>query len=285
MKNRWIALLLAVALLLALSGCAMVAQKEDVVVKTEESEEETKQSTEESSQDDPTEESTTTEPTTEMPTEPAFTVDEQLALIAANHGTWMNGEEMFSPELFYTVTDLDQNGRLEVLFGCSMGTGIFTYVDVWQVNEDCTALEKANSFEEGYSQADIILSQTDVYYDEEADVYYYMFTDDARSGWMWNGTDKRAVWLKDGAYNEKTLATRSCDTDEEYNSVTTYYDAIGNEITEEEFEAMPATVHAELQKLRANILWQRIAQEALAEVNEEELLLALQEAAAGFSLS
>ena len=231
----------------------------------------------------------TTEATTQAVTEGSeptvLSVDSQLALIAESKNQWMRSDDFLSPTMLYAVTDLDQNGRLEIIYGCNMGTGMFTYAEVWQVSEDGKTLEKTDSFEEGYSRADFFLSRTVAYHDRENDMYYYMFTDEGRNGWMWNGTDKRAMWLEDGVLYEQTLASRSCDTDEEFNTVITYYDGLGNPMTESEFDTIEDRAYAAYEKLNVSILWQNVAWEELETLGGQTLVEKLAESAQGFSLA
>jgi len=295
---------LAAVLLLTVTACSGKREFDETTLDTADASQ-SEEVTAEASTTDPTETSltpeetaeptteTTTEATTEATTqavteesEPTvLSVDSQLALIAESKNQWMRSDEFPSSMMLYAVTDLDQNGRLEIIYGCNMGTGMYTYAEVWQVSEDGKTLEKTDSFEEGYSRVDFFLSQTVAYYDRENDMYYYMFTDEGRSGWMWNGTDKRALWLEDGVLYEQTLASRSCDTDEAYNTVITYYDGLRNPITESEFDTIEERTYGAYEKLNVSILWQNVAWEELETLEGQTLVEKLAESVQGFSLA
>ncbi len=277
------ACLLAMALLLSLVACAKDDAPESQPSSTPDSTSDSKETSEPTDKTEDTTEPSETEPTTKGPEE---TYPDQLAVIVANRALWMNNEELYSPQCNYTVADLDHNGRLEIWFGACMGTGIFTYMYAWELSEDLTelvALER--DYDEYYSQADMMCAEADVYYDEDAHSFYYIFTDDARSGWAWNGTDIRALLVKDGKLSEQTIASRSCETDNDYVSTTTYFDASGNEISEADFEKAAETHFADLHKMQASFLWQTINDGEFDDLSDEALLEMLQEALDAFTVS
>ena len=299
--RKLICIFLGVVLLLTATACSVMRVHDETTLVTAETGE-TSQRTEATTltpTESVTEETTvapsepvteeTTEATTQTDTEGSEPIvlspDSQLALIAENKSQWMRSDEFLSSAMLYAVTDLDQNGRLEIIYGCNMGTGMYTYAEVWQVSEDGEMLEKTDSFEEGYSRVDFFLSETVAYHDRENGMYYYMFTDEGRNGWMWNGTDKRALWLEDGVLYEQTLASRSCDTDEAFNTVITYYDGLGNPMTETEYDTIAERAYAAYEKLNVSILWQNVAWEELETLGGQTLVEKLAESAQGFSLA
>ena len=272
------ACLLAMALLVSLVACAKGDKTESTTASTQDV-----QTTAPTEQTEDTTAPTETEPTTAGPEE---TYPDQLAVIAANRAMWLTNEELYSPQCLYTVADFDHNGRLEVWFGACMGTGMFTYMYAWELSEDLTALVALErNFDEYFSQSDMMVEKADAYYDEAADTYYYIFTDSNRSGWAWNGTDVRALSVKDGKLSELTLASRSCETNNDYVSTTTYFDASGNEISEADFDKAAETRFADLQKMQASFLWQTIEEDEIASISDEALLEKLQEALNAFSVS
>ena len=55
-------------------------------------------------------------------------VDEQIDLIVNNYSMWtMKTDDDTNKPYSYVVTDLDQNGRLEIIASTCQGTGIYTY--------------------------------------------------------------------------------------------------------------------------------------------------------------
>lgn len=280
------ACLLAVAMLLSLVACAKDGKSDDKSSSGFDNIFDSGESTELTEKTEDTTEPTETEPSNLTPTGPEETYPDQLAVIVANRAVWMNNDELFAPQCLYTAADLDHNGLLEIWFGACMGTGIYTYMYAWEVSEDMTeliALER--DYDEYYSQADMMCAEADVYYDSDSRSFYYIFTDDARNGWAWNGTDVRALLVKDGKLSEQTIASRSCETDNDYVSTTTYYDASGKEISEAEFEAAAESYFAGLQAMQASFLWQTIDDGEFDALSDEALLETLQEALEGFTVS
>ena len=63
---------------------------------------------------------------------------DQRALIERSRNVW-------EPDLEYetwfsAITDLDHNGRLELLLASLQGSGLYTWVNVWEVNENYSGL-------------------------------------------------------------------------------------------------------------------------------------------------
>ena len=104
-----------------------------------------------------------------MPAAPSVIPEEQQKqLIMDNYLLWAYTEPWDSP-WFYTFTDLDHNGRLEVLAAVTEGTGIFTYVHFYEVTADGSGIENcyhANEEIEGPDDwPEIILEALPCYYD------------------------------------------------------------------------------------------------------------------------
>ena len=66
--------------------------------------------------------------------------NDQINLIADNADNWK--QDVPSGVWGYSVTDLDQNGRLEIIAASVQGTGFYTYLDIYEVNEEGTGLTK-----------------------------------------------------------------------------------------------------------------------------------------------
>lgn len=272
--RRCFALILMAAMLLSLAGCGGENENETkpTVITVE-----------------PTE---TTVPRTTQPSSSAeentlvkadFPLEDQIALMVEAKDLWLNEDEMYSTLYNYTVTDLDQNGRYELLFGSCVGSGLFTYVNMWEVNEDGTGLSPVEaSYAEGESQADIIRDQAKVYYNREDNLYYYIFSDEIRNGWMWQSSEQRALWLSFGKVNEKTLGRYVCETDESFVTREGYYDAEGNEISKMAYEDLAPLLFELHEELDATIHWQSIDIEEVGAMTDDVLQTLLQQSAQSF---
>ena len=70
---------------------------------------------------------------------PQLPLETQQQVLEANRSLWAFTEPYDSP-WFYTFTDLDHNGRLEVIAATTQGSGIFTYGRLWEVLPDGSGL-------------------------------------------------------------------------------------------------------------------------------------------------
>ena len=122
------------------------------------------------------------EPQAEQLEDTGMSEDQQRALIMDHYDlwaeTWSYGEDWF-----YTITDLDHNGRLEVITASLQGSGLYTYADIWEVREDFSGIaECTDSLGEGEAYPDIITEAASCFHDEASGLYWYLFDDVARSG-------------------------------------------------------------------------------------------------------
>ncbi len=75
---------------------------------------------------------------TPAPTPAPMPESDQRALIERSRNVW-------EPDLeyetwFFAITDLDHNGRLELLLASLQGSGLYTWVNVWEGNENYSGL-------------------------------------------------------------------------------------------------------------------------------------------------
>ena len=121
-------------------------------------------------------------------------IDSQLELIADNFESVRYQyimEDEFYPAAFIAVTDLNHNGRLEILLTSCMGSGAFSYTALFEISEDFSELTRIeyNRDEEDEESADFtqhVSGETNVaVYDcfKKDDVYYYLIEDYASAGW------------------------------------------------------------------------------------------------------
>lgn len=187
---------------------------------------------------------------------------EQVRLIADNIDLWAAPEEYIYDVYHYTVTDLDGNGRLELIISNIGGTGIYTYSKFYEVNETCDGLNVCeHMIREGDSEADIAADTVAGYYDPQSDIMYYIFDDLLRNGAAEYYDNKRAVYLEDGRINEILLAYKATiytnpDTEPEI----TCQDKDRNVISEEQYEEIADRYFADLEKKKVSFGWNRFFQ-------------------------
>ena len=134
-------------------------------------------------------------------------VEKQLQVIIDNVELWKNDFELDG--VGYAITDLDFNGRLEIISASYGGTGGYTYNRIFEVNEKFDGLNLCESnLIEGDSDVDIVGSDFDTYYDAENNTYHYVLNDWIKVSATEYLDSKRDFILKDGKITEKYLAMR-----------------------------------------------------------------------------
>lgn len=221
-----------------------------------------------------------------------LSMEEQLKVLCKHSDKWLEQENKKKPYLTYAVTDLDQNGRWEIIASADrQGSGRFSYTDYFQVNEAGDGLEKIQtSYKEGESQIDLANDLETAYYDPEKEEYHYITGDFATAGAA-AGYSKsiEALTLSDGKIRIDSLGYESCEKDSGGKEKTTYYKMeSGKEKKIEKMnfsrdllgdEAYPACG-----KLNTHIAWFQF-ENRLDKVTEESLLYYLRRSAAAFSLA
>ena len=213
-------------------------------------------------------------PTTTTPVPTKGSIESQLHLIAENSSMWLNDADAES--YGFAVADLDHNGRLEVIFSTCQGTGIYSYNQMWEVNEDFTAIVLCETETvEGDSQADIMVQSVLAFYDSGSNVYYYVFDDLAKNGAAEYYENKRAISLQKGKILETPLAYKSTIYSDASSRTVTCTDAEGKEITQEEYENIADSVLGNYEKREISLGWVTNAQGTLKDMSAEELYTAL----------
>ena len=198
-------------------------------------------------------------------------IQEQLELIADNTGLWKQDVDYGS--WGYTMTDLDQNGYLEIISASLQGTGMYTYLNVFTVDPDGNGLRKAEQDRpEQESAPDVMQEIVPVFFDPETEVYYYVFSDFIRNGYAENFENKRAVWLENETWKELSLANKHTVCTDTENCTDTYTDPDGNEISAEQFGSAEDTRFAGLSKGTLTLTWNMTDNESFAGITREELL-------------
>ena len=184
-------------------------------------------------------------------------IDSQLTFIAGKYDELVEDyaqDETVMPHAFCAITDLNHNGRLEVLLTSCMGSGAYSYTTVYEISKDYTDLVKITyidgSTEDYEDAADLCQWRVD-----EANIqvydcymkngkYYYLFEDYASAGWTdkylgfysYSFGDKirkefiagSAVHVDDGDYAIKTVLYKTAFTrvtnDEYFDYINSYWD-------------------------------------------------------------
>lgn len=209
-------------------------------------------------------------------------IDKQIQVIADQVSVWKGEEE----EIYYgyAVTDLDHNGRLEIIASTCQGSGIYTYSSFYEVNENGDGLDMCEyPGAEGGSEADIMEDSANVYYDSDVNIYYYIFGDNIRCGSAELHYNMRAIYLQNGKILEKFLYSSELMFTED-DMVSKYYDAEGNPVSEEEYDALINQVFEDLEEKQATILWESYKGKELLSMRVKDLYDMLEKSYLGFSV-
>ena len=170
---------------------------------------------------------------------PAIPMEQQRQILEASRDAWAFADPYDCP-WYYTFTDLDHNGQLEVLAASTQGTGIFTYARYYELQPDGAGLVNlyhANVEVEGPDDwPEIVRDSLPCYYDRAADRYYYPCENVARSGPAWHYSAWYALCLKDGTAEWELLADKTEDESGD-TPVLTCRDAQGNAISPADYDA------------------------------------------------
>lgn len=183
-------------------------------------------------------------------------VEKQIKVIVDNYDMWTmkNADDLHNP-YSYVVTDLDQNGRLEIITSTCQGTGIYTYSKYYEVNKTFDGLDEIKrDLIEGSSEADIGVDTVKVFIDKVNNEYHYIFEDMLRNGAAEYYENKQDIMLKDGKLSENTLAYKTTIYEDAVPKVT-YQNTELKEITAKEYEAFEDSKFKDLECKTANIKW------------------------------
>ena len=196
---------------------------------------------------------------------------DQIDLIAANASLWK--QDVDFGRWGFTLTDLDHNGRLEIIAASVQGTGFYTYLNVFEVNEDHSALTELQgpSFLRTDSSPDVMVSSVPLYHDKENDRYYYIFDDMIRNGMAEYYENKRAVSITDGKWEETFLASKSTLYADADHFTVTCTDGSGNTISEIQYDQIAQTVYGAFEPGKAEFNWQMTDNEEFAALTPDKL--------------
>ena len=186
--------------------------------------------------------------------------DQQKALIEANRAQWELDRD-YCP-WFYTITDLDMNGRLEIICACTQGTGVFTTAFVWELSEDFKTLVPCADFiEEGMSFPEIIVDSAERYFDADSGQYWYVFSDLTKNGYAEQYLSTIALCLEKGQIMSSTIASKEIlYKDVQGEPEISCTDHEGRPISEADFESAAERAFAGFEKSSLSLEWTRVEQ-------------------------
>lgn len=186
----------------------------------------------------------------------------QLSLIYENIDTWRALDE--TDAWSYAVTDLDGNGRLEILSSETHGTGHIPTFRAWEVDESGTSIVSiAEPDEQGstvimgassYNAEYLSMDTVDKFFDSANSRSYYIQTSEVKDGAAHYRETKFAISLENGKMEQDILGFKQTEyLDGGAKSVAAYQGTDGAVISEEEY-AFPAQLSG-LEHTAAHIGW------------------------------
>ena len=175
----------------------------------------------------------------------------QLNLIFNSLGT-LKQEDAYGTWC-YTVTDLDHNGRLELLAASRQGGS--SSLKVWEVNAELTDFNVCEvRIPDGQSFPNIITDNTDTYYDADADAWFYIFYDNLTLSANDVYAFKCSVSFKEGAAGFTNLATQHTQVVNGFQT-TAYIDSNGVTISPEQYNASGMDAFGKMIRSSTNFDW------------------------------
>ena len=200
-------------------------------------------------------------PTETPSTVPSIPQETQIQILEANRASWEFRDPYESP-WFYTFTDLDLNGRLEVIAASTQGSGVFTYVNFYEVRADGSGVDNlyhANVEIEGPDDwPEIVLDRLPCYYDAAAGRYYYPCEGVTHDGYAHQYYSWQALCLKDGVAEWELIASKNVDWDENGSDTTECRDAQGNVISQQDYDSAVERRFAGMQKMELTLNWTQV---------------------------
>lgn len=180
----------------------------------------------------------------------------QLQLLAENYQLWRGDEEYVS--YGYAVTDLDRNGRLEILAASMQGTGLYTYAVCFEVNETGTGVDEVlmnlDELEYLESGPDIMVKTVPAYCDSSKGIYRYLFEDFLRISAV-ECVSTQMILVKEG--NELVVEPLAYDeiASGEDSETHIYRNMDGEELAQDAYNSLADERFSDLDKRSARIGW------------------------------
>ena len=199
----------------------------------------------------------TAEPAATAEPEPTPAPSDDPAILALFQTLPALQQEGEAREWRYAVTDLDHNGRLELVAASQHQADRSTTLKVWELNDKADALvECAVKLEEGESFPDILSENADTFRDPVTGNWSYLFYDNILLSETEAYTAKCSVTLRDGTLSYEQYAIQHV-LDENGKRTVSYMDLNGNEITPEAYNAAGELAFTGCEKSSSNFGWFR----------------------------
>ena len=179
-------------------------------------------------------------------------LEAQLQVFADHRSEWDINRTESLPATSFTMADINNNGRLEVIVSGTTGTGIYSETYVFEVNEDATGLNRY-SITDGTSPDIARMDSTEVYLVEGN--YKISCTNATAHGWESADFEKQSLSLNDTGIIIETLGIGHRRTVINGDDELEYFDSDHNPISEAEFDSLYDSVYAGCPKGEMKFIW------------------------------
>lgn len=131
---------------------------------------------------------------------------DQVKLIAENRELWLVTDASQADAMMYAVSDIDENGRLELIASVTEGTGMFSTSYFYEVSEDFAALEPVTKmYGTNYSEPDISWNDSFRCYKGELG-NFIVSMDQTMNGYAERYYSQDFLLLREGTVDAATIA-------------------------------------------------------------------------------
>ncbi|MBR1759061.1 MAG: hypothetical protein IJ744_10120 [Lachnospiraceae bacterium] len=248
-RGQWIGLLLLAVLLMAACGKKQETPETTVQVVTETTKEQETTKAPETTTQAPAEtttEETTTEPVNETTTEEVTTAEEtplggltvpnQIRVMARFADTWLP-KSLPEGRSRYAVSDLDENGRLEIIF-CNEGSeGLVTDTVIYEVNEAGDGLVRVDGdLSSGEYRPDLLIADSFRFYISSAGKHIYLAEDRSQDQADTLVIRSMRFRMEEGSTKVQTYASSEQTEKEDGTLSFVYYDGDGKVVGEADYK-------------------------------------------------
>ena len=172
--------------------------------------------------------------------DPRSSYEEQIRLIAASWDVWMETEHANSWR--YALSDLDRNGRLEIIASIELGSGSCSYNRIYEVTADGRGVIQCPDALADNGEGPDISNLGFVEYFEDG-IHWLVVRNYYRSGWADHYEHISAMALQKGVIVHRPIVShedhfiKNEDTGQ-YVRQDTYYDFRMHPISAEDFKAL-----------------------------------------------
>ena len=179
-------------------------------------------------------------------------LEAQLQVFADHRSEWDINRTESLPATSFTMADINNNGRLEVIVSGTTGTGIYSETYVFEVNEDATGLNRY-SITDGTSPDIARMDSTEVYLVEGN--YKISCENGTAHGWESVDFERQSLSLNDTGIIIETLGIGHRRTVINGDDELEYFDSDHNPISEAEFDSLYDSVYAGCPKGKMKFIW------------------------------